>query len=66
LRGSANVRREGKAAPGSLEDALRPAAVLDLGAVDLDREQPAVGVGQDVPLAAVDAFSRVIAFGSPF
>ena len=57
---------EGKAAPGSLEDALRPVAVLDVGAVDLDREQPAVGVGQDVPPAAVDPFSGIVAFGSPF
>lgn len=57
---------EGKAPPGSLEDALRPIAVLDVGAVDLDRAQPAVGVGQNVPLAPVDALSGVMAFASPF
>jgi hypothetical protein len=57
---------EGEAPPGSLHDALRAIAILDVGAVDLDREQPAVGVGQNVPLAAMDAFSGVIAFGSPF
>ena len=57
---------EGETPPGPLQDALRPVAVLDVGAVDLDREQPAVGVGQNVPLAPVDAFSGVIAFASPF
>ena len=57
---------EGKAAPGSLEDALRPVAVLDVGAVDLDREQPAVGIRQNMTLAPVDALSGVIAFGAPF
>jgi hypothetical protein len=57
---------EGETPPGPLEDALRPVAVLDVGAVDLDREQPAVGVGQNVPLAPVDALSGVIAFASPF
>ena len=57
---------EGETPPGSLQDALRPVAILNVGAVDLDREQPAVGVGQNVPLAAVDALSGVIAFGSPF
>ena len=57
---------EGEAPPGSLEDALRPVAVLDVGAVELDRAQPAVGVGQNVPLAPVEALSGVIAFASPF
>ena len=57
---------EGEAPPGPFQDALRPVAVLNVGAVDLDREQPAVGVGQDVPLAAVDAFSGVVALGAPF
>jgi len=82
LAGIAVVREDaldkGKPAPGSLQDALRPVAVLDVGAVNLDREQPAVGVGQgeasnamgssETPnaLASMDAFSGVIAFGSPF
>ena len=61
-----NALDEGKAALRSGEDALRPITVLNVGAVDLDREQPAVGVGQDMPLAPMDAFSGVIAFGSPF
>jgi hypothetical protein len=57
---------EGEAPAGSLEDTLRSVTVLDVGAVDLDREQAAVGVRQDMPLAAMDAFSSVIAFGAPF
>jgi hypothetical protein len=57
---------EGKPPPGSLQDALCPVAILDIGAMDLDREQPAVGVGQNVALAPMDAFSGVIAFGTPF
>lgn len=57
---------KGKAPTGSLQDALRPLAVLDVGAVDLDREQPAVGIRQNMTLAPVDALSGVIAFGAPF
>ena len=57
---------ERKPPPGPLEDALRPVAILNVGAVNFDGEQSAVGVSQNVPLAAVDALSGVIAFGSPF
>jgi hypothetical protein len=57
---------EGEAPPRSLQDTFRPVAVLNVGAVDLDREKPAVGIGQNVPLAPVDAFSSVVAFGTPF
>ena len=57
---------EGEAPPGPLQDALCPVTVLDVGSMDLDGEQPAIGVGQNVPLAPVDAFAGVIAFGSPF
>ena len=57
---------EGKPPPGSLQDPLCPVAILDIGAVDLDREQPAVGVRQDMTLAPMDALSGVIAFGPPF
>lgn len=49
-----------------LEHRLRTIAVLDVGAMNLDRQEPPVGVGQDVPLAPVDAFSGVIPFESPF
>lgn len=57
---------EGEPPPGLLQHALRPVAVLDVGTVNLDREQPAIGVGQSVPLAPVDALSSVTAFASPF
>jgi hypothetical protein len=70
LAGIAAVREdaldEGKAPPGFSQYALRAVAVLNVGAVDLDREQAAIGVGQDMPLAAVDAFSGIVTFGAPF
>lgn len=70
LAGIAAVREdafdEGEALPGSFQHALRPVAILDVGAVNLNGEQAAVGVGQDMPLAPVDAFSGVIPFESPF
>jgi hypothetical protein len=34
--------------------------------VNLDREQAAIGVGQDVALAPVDLLGPVVAFESPF
>jgi hypothetical protein len=34
--------------------------------VDLDRQQTAVGVGQDVTFAPVNLPARVVAFESPF
>ena len=37
----------------------RNVAVLDLGAVDHDRDQQAAGVGEDVTLAALDFLSGV-------
>lgn len=57
---------EGEAAPGPLQHAFRAVAVLDVGGMDLDRQQTAVGVGQDMPLAPVDAFPGVVAFETPF
>ena len=70
LAGIAAVRKdmlnEGEASPGSLQQALRPVAVLDIGTVNFDREQPAIGVGQNMALAPMDALSGVIAFESPF
>ena len=57
---------EWKPPPGSPEDTLRAVAVLDVRAMDFDRQQPPVGVRQDVPLAPVDALSGVITLGSPF
>ena len=41
------------------EHRRRAVAVLDLGAVDHDRDQQAAGVGEDVTLAALDFLSGV-------
>ena len=40
-------------------------AILDVGGVNLDGEEASVGVGQDVPLPAVDLLAGVEPFGSP-
>ena len=61
-----DLLHEGKGASGSLQHAAGPVAVLNVGGVDLDRQQAAVGVGQDVALASVDALSGIVAFESPF
>lgn len=63
---SEDLRHKGKGAARNFQDAAGPVAVLDVGGVDLDRQQAAIGVGQDVALASVDALSRVVAFESPF
>ena len=55
-----------EASAGPLEHAFRTVAVLNVGGVDLDGEQPSVGVGQDVPPAAVDLLAGVEPFKSPF
>ena len=57
---------EGKGSSGSLQDAAGAVTVLDIGGMDLDRQQTAIGVGQDVALASVNALSRIIALASPF
>ena len=51
--------------PGALQHALGPVAILDVGAMDMDGEQPTIGVGQDVALAAPDLLARVVAPGAP-
>lgn len=61
-----NAFDERKPPPGALQHALGPVAILDVGAVNLDCEQPAIGVSQNMPLAPVDAFAGIVAFGSPF
>ena len=50
----------------ALQYALSPVAVLDIGAVDVDREQPTIGVGQDVALAAPYLLARIVAPSAPF
>jgi hypothetical protein len=52
--------------PGRLEHRLAAVAILDAGGMDLDGEEPTVGVGQDMALAAFDLLARVIALRSPF
>lgn len=57
---------EGKAGAGYLQRALGPVSILDVGGVNLDGQQPAVGVCQDVALAPVNLLAGVVAFESPF
>lgn len=68
--GIATVREdglhEGERPAGAFQHALRAIAILDVGGMDLDREQAAVGVGQDVALAPMDLLSGVVAFEAPF
>lgn len=68
--GIAAVRKDGlherKTGAGSLQNALGVVAILNVGGVDLNREQAAVGVGQDVTLAPMDLLARVVPFESPF
>ena len=52
-----DVARAGKVAGDGGEHRRRAVAVLDLGAVDHDRDQQAAGVGEDVTLAALDFLS---------
>lgn len=57
---------KGKTGTGLLQNAPCPVTILDVCGVDLDREQAAIGIGQDVALASVDLLARVVAFESPF
>ena len=57
---------ERKASPRTLQDALGSVPILDVGPVNLNREQPSVRIGQDVALAAFDLLTRIIALRSPF
>lgn len=61
-----NTFDKGEPVPGLFQHPFCSIAILDLGAVDFDRKQPTVGVRQNVPLAAVDAFSGVATLASPF
>ena len=49
----------------ALQDALAAVAVLDVGAMNLHREQPTICVGQDVALAAADLLASVEALRAP-
>ena len=50
---------------GSLQHALGAVAVLHVGPVDMDGEQPPVSVGQDVALATPGLLARVVAPHAP-
>lgn len=50
----------------ALERELATVAVLEVGTVDADCKQPAVGIGQDVALAPGDLLGRVVALVAPF
>jgi hypothetical protein len=57
---------EAPATAGGASQRLGAVAVLDAGGLYLDREQAAIGVGQDVTLAARDLLAGVVAFRVPF
>lgn len=50
----------------ALERQLAAIAVLHVGGMDANREEPAIGVGQDVALASGDLLARIIALFAPF
>ena len=59
---------EGEGAARQAQHALGAVAILNVGGVDFDGQQAAVGVGvgQNVALASVDPLAGVEAFESPF
>ena len=48
------------------QHAFAAVSILDVGAMDIHREKPTVGVGQDVALAPGDLLARVVALRAPF
>ena len=57
---------EAPKATGAAQKRLCAVAILDAAGMDLNFEQAAVGIGQDVPLAPRDLLTRVVAAGAPF
>lgn len=57
---------EGEPGSGPCQNTLCSIAVLNVRGVNLDGQQPAVGVRQDMTLAPMDLLARVVAFESPF
>jgi hypothetical protein len=57
---------EGEALARCLKRQLAAVAVLDIGTVNADGEEPTIGVRQDVALASGDLLARVIALVAPF
>lgn len=57
---------EGVALARALERQLAAITVLNVGAMNADGEEPAIGIGQDVALAPSDLLARIIALFAPF
>src|SRR5580692_1803429 len=51
--------------PYLLQQRYRAMAVLDVGRMNMNPEKEAIGIGHNMPLAAVDAFPRVVAARPP-
>ena len=56
-----DVAQLGKLHSYLLQQRHRAMAVLDVGRMNMNPEKQAIGIGHNVPLAAVNALSRVIA-----
>jgi hypothetical protein len=48
------------------QELLRPLAVLHTGGRDDDNQDQSEGIDQEVPLAPLDLFARVVAMEPPF
>lgn len=57
---------EGVALARAFERQLATVTVLNISGMNANREEPAIGVGQDVALAPGDLLARVIALFAPF
>ena len=57
---------EGVEAARAQQQTLGAVPVLHVGAMHLDTQEPPIGVGQNVPLAAMDFLRSIEAFESPF
>src|SRR5215831_3763918 len=49
----------GKALSETLQQGDCAMDILDIGGMDVNGQQQAIGIGDDVPLAAIDTFARV-------
>ncbi|GHC96193.1 hypothetical protein GCM10019060_25970 [Novosphingobium pokkalii] len=56
-----DMTQPGKPPPRGFQEVNRAIAVLNISCVDLDGDEEAAGVGQDMPLAPLDFLARVIA-----
>jgi hypothetical protein len=61
-----DTRDEGVALARALERQLAAIAILNVGGMNTDRKEAAIGIGQDVALAPGDLLARVIALFAPF